>query len=150
MRRLLSLSAVCLAALFALPAQAEVIDIDNAQLAQLQKSGVPLIDIRTSPEWEQTGIISGSQLLTFFDEHGGASPGPWLQKAGAIAKPNQPVILICRSGSRTRIVAQFLSEQAKYAKVYNVKSGLIGWLKESRPVVSAAPALASCRADKRC
>lgn len=150
MRRFLSLLSCCLALLGSLPAQAEVIDIDNAELARLQKSGIPLIDIRTTPEWEQTGIISGSQLLTFFDERGGASPKDWLQKASAIAKPNQPVILICRTGSRTRIVSQFLSEQVKYAKVYNVKAGIFGWMKEGRAVTPASPVLAACRAEKRC
>ena len=63
----------CLA-LSALAAQAEVIDIDNAQLAQLMKSGVTVIDIRTKPEWEETGILPGSKLLTFFDERGKADP----------------------------------------------------------------------------
>lgn len=51
-------------------AHAEVIDIDNAQLDKLSKSGVPVIDIRLQSEWEETGIVGGSKLLTFFDEKG--------------------------------------------------------------------------------
>ena len=38
--------------LFTALAQAEVIDINNAELDKLVKSGVPVIDIRTQAEWE--------------------------------------------------------------------------------------------------
>ena len=64
----------CALALAALAARAEVIDIDSAQLAQMTKNGVTVIDIRTKPEWEETGIVPGSKLLTFFDERGKADP----------------------------------------------------------------------------
>jgi rhodanese-related sulfurtransferase len=138
----------CLAAAFA--ARAEVIDIDNSELAKLAASGVPVIDIRTRPEWEETGIVPGSHLLTFFDERGKADPAAWLERAKAIAKPGDPLIVICRSGNRTKPVSQFLSQQAGYAKVYNVRNGIRAWAKEGRPMISAAPALASCRAAKTC
>ncbi|OGT01776.1 MAG: sulfurtransferase [Gallionellales bacterium RIFCSPLOWO2_02_58_13] len=131
-------------------ARADVVDIDNATLASLSSSGVPLIDIRTASEWEETGIVPGSHLLTFFDERGNAEPAAWLEKAKAIAKPGEPVIVICRSGNRTKAVSQFLSHEAGYAKVYNVKQGIRGWAKETRPMVSAAPILASCRKAKTC
>ena len=116
-------------------ARAEVIDIDNAELARLKASGVPLIDIRTEGEWKSTGVIDGSKLLTFFDERGRASPAQWLAQARAIARSDQPVILICRSGNRTREATRFLSEQAGYGKVYNVSNGVGGWLREGRPLM---------------
>jgi rhodanese-related sulfurtransferase len=147
MRRLLLGTCLLLAA-FA--ARAEVIDIDNATLAKLAASGVPVIDIRTRPEWEQTGIVPGSHLLTFFDERGNADPATWLQRAGAISKPGEPLIVICRTGNRTKALSRFLSQRAGYAKVYNVKSGIVAWAKEGRPVASAAPALAACRKAKTC
>ncbi len=129
---------------------AEVIHIDNAEFKQLMSRGVPVIDIRTQPEWEETGIVAGSKLLTFFDERGRANPGEWLEKVKPFAKPGDPVIVICRSGNRTVAVSQFLSRQAGYAKVYNVKYGIKGWFKENEPVVPAQPTLASCRAAKTC
>ena len=116
-------------------ARAEVINIDNAELAKLVASGVPLIDIRTGGEWKTTGIIQGSQTLTFFDERGQANPRQWLEKARLIAKPEQPVILICRSGNRTREASRFLSEQGVFRTVYNVSRGIAGWVGEGRPVV---------------
>jgi len=147
MRKSLLFSCLALSAMFA---RAEVIDIDNAELAQLAKSGVTVVDIRTQPEWEETGIVAGSKLLTFFDEKGRADPAAWLEKLKPIAKPGDPVIVICRSGNRTKPVSQLLSQQAGYAKVYNVKNGLKGWLRESGPVVPATQSIAACHADKTC
>ena len=137
-----------MAAAFA--ARAEVVDIDNAELAKLAAAGVPVIDIRTKPEWEQTGIVPGSHLLTFFDERGNADPAAWLERAKAISKPGDPVIVICRTGNRTKALSQFLSQRAGYAKVYNVRNGIVAWAKDGRPVTSAAPALAACRAARTC
>ncbi|MFZ1244132.1 MAG: rhodanese-like domain-containing protein [Azonexus sp.] len=141
-----------LACLFAVTgfAHAEVIDIDNAQLEKLNKSGVPVIDIRLQSEWEETGIVSGSRLLTFFDEKGRADPVGWLEKVKPIAKPNEPVIVICRSGNRTKAVSQFLSQQGGYTTVYNVKSGIKGWIGAGGAVVPATPTIASCKATKTC
>lgn len=140
----------CSFALVSLFAHAEVIDIDKAQLEKLVKSGVPLIDIRTQPEWEDTGIISGSKLLTFFDDSGRADPPSWLAKVSPVAKPDQPVIIICRSGARTKAVSKFLSQQAGYRTVYNVKTGIKGWLNEGGAVVPASQSIAACRSAKTC
>ncbi len=134
----------------AFSARADIIDIGNAELASLSASGVPVIDVRTAPEWEESGVVPGSHLLTYFDARGNADPAAWLEKVKTFAKPGDPVIVICRSGNRTKAVSQFLSQQAGYAKVYNVKSGIREWIKESRPVASAAQALASCRKAKTC
>lgn len=136
--------------LLSLIAQAEVIDIDNAEFDRLAKSGVAIIDIRTQPEWEETGIVANSKLLTFFDDRGRSDPAAWLEKVKPFAKPDQPVVVICRSGNRTKAVSQFMSQQAGYAKVYNVKNGINRWLKEGGAVTPAAPVLASCRAAKTC
>ncbi|MDR1996189.1 rhodanese-like domain-containing protein [Azonexus sp.] len=139
----------CLA-LASLAARAEVIDIGNAELAQLMQQGVPVIDIRLQVEWEETGIVAGSKLNTFFDERGYADPAAWLEKIKPYTKADQPVIVICRTGNRTRAVSRFLSQQAGYATVYNVKAGIKGWIQDSLPVVSAAPAIAACRNAGTC
>lgn len=147
---MLRLLFTCAVLILASGVRAEIIDIENTELASLSASGVPVIDVRTAPEWEESGIVPGSHLLTYFDERGNADPAAWLKKAKTIAKPGDPVIVICRSGNRTRAVSQLLSQQAGYAKVYNVKNGIRGWIKENRPTAPAAPVLASCRKDKTC
>jgi rhodanese-related sulfurtransferase len=59
-------------------------------------------------------------------------------------------VLICRSGNRSKAVSKFLSRQAGYAKVYNVRDGIRAWLGEGRPVVPAGPAVAACKAARTC
>lgn len=146
MRRLIFASLLAFSAL----ARADVIDIDNAQLEKLSQSGVPVIDIRLQSEWEETGIVPGSKLLTFFDEKGRYDAAAWLEKVKPIAKSNEPVIIICRSGNRTKPVSQFLSQQAGYTTVYNVKSGIKGWIGAGMPVSPAASSIASCKTAKTC
>ena len=46
------------------------VDIGNDELEALLAQGVPIVDIRTAPEWGQTGVVRGSYLLTFFDAYG--------------------------------------------------------------------------------
>jgi rhodanese-related sulfurtransferase len=140
----------CCLALAAVVARAEVIDIDNAELTQLMKSGVTVIDIRTQPEWDETGVLAGSKLLTFFDERGRADPAGWLEKLKPMIKPGDPVVVICRSGNRTKPVSQLLAQQAGYAKVYNVKSGIKGWLGSGGAVVSTKQSIATCNPGKTC
>lgn len=140
----------CCLALASLLAHAEIIDIDNSELERLMKSGVPVIDIRTMPEWQETGVIANSRLLTFFDEQGQVDAAAWLEKLKPIAKPNQPVIIICRSGSRSKAASQFLSQQAAYSRVYNVKSGIKGWLGNGGAVIPASQSIAACRSTKTC
>ena len=142
-----------LAALLAcatLSAHAEVIDIDNTQLDKLVKSGVPVIDIRLQQEWEETGIVAGSKLLTFFDAQGKYDAAGWLGKVKSVSKPNEPIVVICRTGNRTKPVSQFLSQQAGYATVYNVKNGIKGWISAGGPVSPAQLSIAACKAEKTC
>jgi rhodanese-related sulfurtransferase len=137
----------------ALGVSAEVMNIDSAELARLSASGVVVIDIRTEPEWKESGVIAGSKLMTFFDEKGRADPPVWLEKVKQVAKPDQPVILICRSGNRTRAATQFLSQQAGYKTVYNVSGGMNAWFKDGRAVVpsnSVNNTVAGCAAGARC
>ncbi|TVO68364.1 rhodanese-like domain-containing protein [Denitromonas ohlonensis] len=131
-------------------AVADTVNIDAATLERLRTEGVPVVDIRTAPEWQQTGIVPGSHLLTFFDNRGEAEPEAWLARLQAIAKPGEPVVLICRSGNRTAVVSRFLTENVGYAKVYNVEGGIRAWTKEKRPVVKAVEAASTCERASAC
>ena len=113
---------------------AEVLDIDNTNLQRLLVEGVPIFDIRTEPEWKQTGIVSGSIGLTFFDENGNYNVEDWMGNFVQIAKREDPIILICRSGRRTKIVANYLSEKEGYKTVYNVENGINSWIAVGLPV----------------
>ena len=117
-------------------AHAEVVDIDNATLQTLLDEGIPIIDVRRSDEWTETGVIENSNLLTFFDAQGGYDAEYWEQGLNAFATSDKPVILICRSGGRSSTISQWLSKKMGYAKVYNVAEGILSWKSQGGAVVS--------------
>lgn len=129
-----------LLALFILPltVQAEVRHIDNGELREAIAAGIKVIDIRRDDEWLQTGVIEGSHLLTFFDREGKYDIGEWLSGFRKVVGPDEPVILICRTGNRTRAVTTLLDEQVGQAGVHNVASGITRWIADGNPVVAPA------------
>ncbi|MCK5895416.1 MAG: rhodanese-like domain-containing protein [Cocleimonas sp.] len=110
-------------------------NINNAQLEQLMKQGVTLVDIRRQEEWQQTGIVQGANTITFFTRTGRINP-EFMPQFTALVKADQPVALICRTGNRTRAASQAIAKQLGYKKVYNVTRGITGWIGEKRPVVT--------------
>ncbi len=109
-------------------------NIDNAKLKELIAQGVTVVDIRRKEEWQQTGIVEGSKTITFFDNMGRINPN-FVPEFTAIAQKDQPVALICRTGSRTQAASQAVAQQLGYKKVMNVTHGITGWIAERRPVV---------------
>ena len=108
-------------------------NIGNAKLQQLVEKGVVLVDIRRPEEWRQTGIVKGSKTITFFDHTGSINPN-FVPEFTAIAKPDKPVMLICRTGNRTQAASQAIAQQLGYKDVMNVTHGITGWIAEQRPV----------------
>lgn len=108
-------------------------NVDSAGLATLLDQGVPLYDIRRPDEWRQTGVVAGSRKLTFVDANGRLRPG-FLESLTADIDPNAPLVLICRTGNRTDVLARHLVEQLGYTRVYNVRDGITQWIREGRPV----------------
>ena len=47
---------------------AEIVNVNNEQIKELSKNDIPIVDIRRSSEWDQTGVVPNSILLTFFDK----------------------------------------------------------------------------------
>lgn len=109
-------------------------NIDNQQLKSLQSQGIPVYDIRRVDEWKQTGVIEGSHKLTFVDDKGRLMPD-FVSKFTQTVGKNDPVILICRTGSRTDTLARALIEDLGYTNIYNVKNGITRWISEGLPVM---------------
>ena len=114
----------------------DVIEIGNIELKSLLQKKIPLIDIRRKDEWKSTGIVENSILMTFFDKNGKANTNEWLKELNKIAKKNEPVILICRTGRRTGIISKFLSEKVGYRLIYDVTDGITDWIKKGNTVVN--------------
>jgi len=108
-------------------------NVDSGELKALLAEGVPLYDIRRPEEWRETGVVEGSRKLTYVDA--GGQPNPeFLTRFTAEVDKNAPVVLICRSGNRTDVLARHLMEKLGYTRVYNVRHGITRWLSEGNPV----------------
>ncbi|MBF0246795.1 MAG: FKBP-type peptidyl-prolyl cis-trans isomerase [Alphaproteobacteria bacterium] len=109
-------------------------DISNDQLKALLARGVPIIDLRRAEEWVQTGVVEGSHLITAFDKTGRVMPD-FVDKFTQVVKPEQEVVIICRTGNRTAAIAGALNEQLGYAKIFNVTRGITDWIKAGNTVI---------------
>jgi rhodanese-related sulfurtransferase len=108
-------------------------NVDNVQLQTMLEKNIPIYDIRRPEEWRQTGVIEGSELLTFVDGDGRVMPD-FLNRFTAATGKHDPVILICRTGSRTSTLARYLVEQMGYTQVFNVRNGITHWISDDKPV----------------
>jgi len=99
----------------------------------LQKN-IKVIDIRTPAEWRETGIVKGSYPIMFFDEQGNYDVPKFLKALDKVVKKDEQFALICRVGSRTGMVSDFLANKMGY-KVINLKGGIMKLFSEGyKPV----------------
>ncbi|BCD68737.1 rhodanese-like domain-containing protein [Nitratiruptor sp. YY09-18] len=106
-------------------------DLSPQEVKELANKGVVLIDIRTPGEWRQTGVIPGSKLLTFFDEYGNYNIESFMQEFQKYVPTKEtPFVLVCRTGSRTASVGNFLANQAGYANAAHLAGGIYAWAAE--------------------
>jgi len=101
---------------------------------QFAEKKMKIIDIRTPAEWRETGIVEGSYTIMFFDEKGNFNLEIFLRQLDMVVKKDEPFALICRVGSRTGMVSEFLSERLGY-KVTNLKGGIMKMIYEGYKTV---------------
>ncbi len=114
-------------------------DLSAPEAAAAVSAGkITLIDIRTPPEWKETGVAKGARLINMLHPQG--APGFTSALLDQVkGDRNAPIALICRTGNRTTQVQRYLQSQG-FTNVYNVKEGMAGsgagpgWLKRGLPV----------------
>ena len=116
-------------------ARAEVVDIGENQLSDLLAKNVRIVDLRRADEWQDTGVIEGSILETFFDEKGNHRAKQWFESVSGQTSESEQLILICHTGVRSKVVANWLDKFSPYEKIYNVKDGIAKWIGMGRKVV---------------
>ena len=127
-------SLILLFFLFVKVLSAKVIDIDNKEIKILLKKNIPIIDIRTKKEWNETGVIPNSILITFFDENGNYNLNEWYNKLLKVSSNNNKIILICRTGRRTKLAGNMINKKLEIV-VYNAKYGIKSWINSKLDVV---------------
>ena len=106
---------------------AEVVNVNDQEMIKLSNINIPIVDVRRSSEWNQTGVIPNSILLTFFDEEGNYNFDKWYEKLQLEINEGDPIILICRSGKRSKIVANMMDKEFN-SIIYNAESGINSWI----------------------
>ena len=113
---------------------ADVINITNEQILKLSKSNIPIVDVRRNSEWHLTGVVPNSILLTFFDKNGNYNFEKWYEKLRLNINEEKPIILICRTGRRTKIIAEMMDKKLDNV-IYNAKDGITSWIDAKLPII---------------
>lgn len=125
----------------------ELINLSPEQLLSLQKTNNALVvDIRTIKEWETTGIIPGSKKLQSFSANGDFDAQTWVEQLNQLkSSPDQPIILVCRSGGRSGKVGTFLSKQLGMKNIYHLSNGINSWMKADLPINKDCSNMLACK-----
>ena len=115
---------------------AELVNIDSTELKKLLSEKTLIIDVRRAEEWADTGVIESSQLLTFFDRNRNFNADKWHADISKFSDTSTPVILICRSGARSKVIGNWMVNTLGYQNVYNVKEGILSWKRSSGETVT--------------
>ena len=108
----------------------------------LLQDRIRLLDIRSTEEWQETGVGEMAWPVSLHDERFPER----LFKARDLAN-GRPVALICETGGRTGSVMSSLRKSG-YDSFIDVSEGMLGsrvgpgWIKAGLPVVSARDAIA--------
>jgi len=130
------IAVIAIAAFAAAPAIAgsgEYTNIDSAQARAMIDKGVKVIDVRRVDEWRDTGVIEGAALITAFDTRGRFNPDFPAAFAAAV-EPDEDVVVICRTGGRSRVISELLTGRAGYTRVYNATGGMMSWIADGNPI----------------
>ncbi|MEK6277293.1 MAG: rhodanese-like domain-containing protein [Actinomycetota bacterium] len=97
-------------------------ELPPEKLAEMLEAGdVQLIDVRRAHEW-QAGRIPGARHIEVND----------LPALAAELDRGRPVVLYCRSGSRSQLVADGLGDGGFDA--HALAGGITAWAREGRPL----------------
>ena len=97
--------------------------INEYPTQKLLNSKIPIVDIRTPPEWVETGLIKGAIPIMFFDQRGNYDTRKFLKKLNKKVDTSKPFALICHTGNRTSMIAPWLSKEFNY-NVINLQGGM--------------------------
>ena len=99
-------------------------ELTNENISQkLIDSKIPIVDIRTPGEWRSGGILPTAIPIMFFDQRGNYNTKAFLKELNEKVDTKKQFAIICHTGSRTSMVAPWLSKELKY-NVINLTGGM--------------------------
>ena len=112
-------------------------DINSTQAYKMQQKDSIIIDVRTKREFQTLRAKDSINIPLFFEKKGQrVFNQQFLQEIylSVNKKLNKKIILICRSGSRTKLAANLLAHNG-FSDVYNIKNGFAyDWTKVNLPI----------------
>jgi rhodanese-related sulfurtransferase len=99
-------------------------EVTAVQAKQLlaEKKNMVLLDVRTPDEFRQARL-KGALLIPINE----------LERRLAEIPKGRPVLVYCAVGSRSSLVARFLTARG-YSEVYNMTDGIVGWYRNGYPI----------------
>lgn len=104
-------------------------EVTPAEAHQLRQQGAKVIDVRYPFEHEYVGRVHGSSLVPWKIYPEGINNPNFIPQLLAVAKPDDIVLLLCRSGVRSH-AAGVAAAAAGFTKAYNIIGGFEGDLDE--------------------
>ncbi len=112
-------------------------DINSQTAYEMQQKGALLIDVRTQREFEFSRPKGAINIPVFNEKFGQrVFNQDFIEQIDYAVKGNhdKEIILICRSGSRTKFAANLLANDG-FSNVYNIQQGFAyDWSKTNLPV----------------
>ncbi|MGH1490764.1 MAG: rhodanese-like domain-containing protein [Acidimicrobiales bacterium] len=112
------------------------ISLEDAWSILADQESATLIDVRTTAEWNFVGTPDLSSVgkqarLIEWTQFPGGTPNPdFVETATEGLDVSQPILLLCRSGARSRAAGERLAELG-YQAVYNITAGFEGDLDQN-------------------
>ncbi len=102
---------------------------------ELGQSGqLVLVDVRTSAEWQETGIPVGALTIALLTDGGIPNIGFVDGVKDALGgRLDTPIAVICARGVRSSIAARLLRASG-FSDVHDVPEGVIGWIALNLPL----------------
>lgn len=111
-------------------------DINSKTAFDMQQEGTLIIDVRTKGEFQTLRAKNSINIPVFYEKKGQRVFNKDFPKeiySTLKGDLNKKVILICRSGSRTKLASNLLAYQG-FKNVYNIKNGFqYDWVKVNLP-----------------
>lgn len=100
--------------------------VTPAEANALREAGAAaLVDVRTEPEYREVGHVPGTPLVVWPRDGQDASLEAFVAQMRERYEPDTPLLLLCRSGSRSHYAAHLLTH-AGFTRAYNVLEGFEG------------------------
>ena len=106
-----------------------------------KENSLLIIDVRTKKEWEMTGIIPNSILISMHDNNN-LERKTFLEEINLelSSHKNKSIAFICASGSRSKAVMDFFLNKG-FNNVHHIPDGIMGrqsngWLFQGYPITN--------------